>query len=625
MKIRSIFTHFLLPFLAVTIFFTCISFAQDQKQEVVVAVLKNWPPQYLTDAKTGKPTGFAVDVIEKVASDSGIKIRFKKYDSWLKLLAAIENKQADVIPNFGVTDERLELYNYTEPYDTFSISIFVRNAPTELKNVNDLLEKKVAVVEANKGLFILHDKGAKALNVYKSIEEAFFSLLSGQNDALVYPESVVWRLADQSGLSEKIKVVGEPIFEVKRGIAVRKDLSALANKLDSATRDFLKSPDYKKIYKKWNRTPPPFWNTKRLIALFGLILLVFVSAGFLWRYRAIVKFNKVISDNLTKLKQAEKELKESLAEASFLSSILEASSQPFAIGYPDGTIKKANLAFCELTGYSHDELVNNINWTETLTPEKWREREQNFINMLRKTGKPQRYEKDGPRFLGEVLVNQVLNKEGELEYLYGFVTDITERKKAEEKIIKQQYNIEKAQELGQIGTWELDIINNKLFWTNENCRIFGVPEDSVVNYEIFIEKVHPADREYVDREWKAAMEGADYDIEHRLLAGDKILWVREKADVFFNSDGLAVSALGFTQDITQRRQAEEELKQHRDNLEAEVQERTEKLQQLVNLMAGRENRMAELKKMIRKLRNQLEDAGLEPIGDDPLRKYSGSD
>lgn len=68
--------------------------------------------------------------------------------------------------------------------------------------------------------------------------------------------------------------------------------------------------------------------------------------------------------------------------------------------------------------------------------------------------------------------------------------------------------------------------------------------------------------------------------------------------------------------------ANEKLEQQRENLEQMVRERTDKLQKTVNLMAGRELRMAELKKTIRKLHAQLEETGLTPVADDPLKEIS---
>jgi len=156
------------------------------------------------------------------------------------------------------------------------------------------------------------------------------------------------------------------------------------------------------------------------------------------------------------------------------------------------------------------------------------------------------------------------DNQGKIIRMFGTIQDITERKHAEEMLIKQKYYLEKAQELGRLGSWELDIENNILVWTEENCRIFGVPSGSIVNYEIFIDKVHPEDREYVSREWSAAMQGKPYDIEHRINIAGRVRWVREKAEVSFDSKGDAVSAIGFTQDITERKQLEEQAKENED-------------------------------------------------------------
>ncbi len=122
---------------------------------------------------------------------------------------------------------------------------------------------------------------------------------------------------------------------------------------------------------------------------------------------------------------------------------------------------------------------------------------------------------------------------------------------AEKAILKNQYFLEKAQELGQIGTWELDIPSNVLSWTDENCRIFGVPPGTVATYAIFMDKVYPEDRDYVNDEWNAATQGKPYDVEHRLLVDGVIKWVRQKADITYDSEGRAIYAIGFTQDVTE--------------------------------------------------------------------------
>ena len=134
-----------------------------------------------------------------------------------------------------------------------------------------------------------------------------------------------------------------------------------------------------------------------------------------------------------------------------------------------------------------------------------------------------------------------------------FARELLERKKNEEKIEKQKDLLAKAQDIGQIGTWELDMGKNILTWTKESCRIFGVPEDSTVDYGIFLSKVHPRDREKVEKAWNKALDGEIYDIEHRLLIGNKVKWVHQKAEIARDKSGKPVSAVGVTQDITEKK------------------------------------------------------------------------
>jgi len=93
------------------------------------------------------------------------------------------------------------------------------------------------------------------------------------------------------------------------------------------------------------------------------------------------------------------------------------------------------------------------------------------------------------------------------------------------------------------------------------------------------------------------------------------------SEIFLHGRKVNISAI---RDITERKQMQDELEQHREHLEEMVQKRTAELQSIVNSMAGREVRMAELKETIQKLRTQLEEAGQTPVADDPL-KEAGSE
>jgi PAS domain S-box-containing protein len=169
------------------------------------------------------------------------------------------------------------------------------------------------------------------------------------------------------------------------------------------------------------------------------------------------------------------------------------------------------------------------------------------------------YGEKGSRSFFEVSYNPIYDNDQNIIGISVFAADITKRKLTEDALETQRYYLAKAQEIGHIGTWELDLVKNKLTWTDENYRIFGVPLGTALNYEIFLEQIHPDDRECVNQEWSVAVAGKPYDIEHRLIVDGEVKWVREKADVQYDQNGNAVSAVGFTQDITDRKQAEEAL------------------------------------------------------------------
>jgi PAS domain S-box-containing protein len=138
--------------------------------------------------------------------------------------------------------------------------------------------------------------------------------------------------------------------------------------------------------------------------------------------------------DVTERKRAEEAIRESHRQREFLARLLELSSQPFGVGYPDGRLGMVNPACERLLGYTAQEL-NTINWSETLTPPEWRELERRKLEELHRTGLPVRYEKeyihkDGTRVPVELLVHLIADADG-LPYYYAFVTDITERKQVE--------------------------------------------------------------------------------------------------------------------------------------------------------------------------------------------------
>ncbi|MBZ5654301.1 MAG: PAS domain S-box protein [Acidobacteriia bacterium] len=124
---------------------------------------------------------------------------------------------------------------------------------------------------------------------------------------------------------------------------------------------------------------------------------------------------------------------------------------------------------------------------------------------------------------------------------------------------RSRADLNRAQAIAQVGSWYLDIPNNVLTWSDEAYRLFEVPIGTPLSLEAFLDRVHPADRQQVLDAWSAALKGAPYDIEHRVLVDGKTKRVRERAEVEFGAGGKPQFATGTVQDITERKQADENL------------------------------------------------------------------
>ncbi|MGZ5076083.1 MAG: PAS domain S-box protein [Methylobacter sp.] len=142
-------------------------------------------------------------------------------------------------------------------------------------------------------------------------------------------------------------------------------------------------------------------------------------------------------------------------------------------------------------------------------------------------------------------------------------TNITERKRIEKALRESQIDLNRAQAVAHVGSWRLDVRNNLLEWSDENFRIFGVPKDTPLTYQSFLDAVHPEDREAVESAWKAALTGKPYDIEHRIIAGRTIKWVRELAELEFDRHGSLLGGFGTTEDITDIKTSQEALHHER--------------------------------------------------------------
>ncbi|HEY4049929.1 MAG TPA: PAS domain-containing protein [Acidobacteriaceae bacterium] len=175
---------------------------------------------------------------------------------------------------------------------------------------------------------------------------------------------------------------------------------------------------------------------------------------------------------------------------------------------------------------------------------------------------------DSIRYI-HVVAHAGRDNSGNLEYM-GVVTDITERKRAEKERQALSHNLqeskawlEEAQRVAHVGYWVWDLETNRVIFSDETYRIYGrTPQEGPFDLAIVRERIHPEDRERVFQTANEAIRtGTRADCEHRIVRPNgEIRTIHSLGDLKKDASGRPYQMFGTTQDITERKHAEEKIK-----------------------------------------------------------------
>ncbi len=575
--------------------------APPEPRAVTVGILNSFPPYYELD-ENGRPGGFAVEVMNEVAERAGITVKYAIFKTGKATQEALKEGRVDVIPGLGITESRKRVFAFTAPVQTLRISFFIRNNTRDVGGMADFAGRTVAVVASNAAQQLLERHDEILLKVFPDVTAALFALLAGHVDGLAYPEPMVWKLAKEAQVADRVRVVGDPLIEIKSAMAVRKDNVELLALLDLAVGEFVASPDYRRIYVAWFGEPSPFWTPIRAALAMGVLFALSLIAMAGWRYRFVTKLNsqleRRVQERTVELRSAVAALRES--EARFRDLAESASDWFWEIGH-DLRVTYISDRIREVAGVEPSSVIGvHVRDLPTVNHEDsdWNaymdalEERRPFRGLI-----CQRPVDDGSIRSFQVSGRPVFDNKGEFLGFRGATTDVTARVRAEEALrqardeleqrvaqrtaelreANEQLKMEIAErklaeqalreseerykrlvETTNVIPWEADLSTWRFTYVGPQAvSLLGYALDDWYGAGFWPNAIHPDDRdEAVAFRQATSARGEDHDVEYRMLTADgDVVWMRDVVTVVSDEHG-PKALRGIMIDITEQKQAQ---------------------------------------------------------------------
>lgn len=240
----------------------------------------------------------------------------------------------------------------------------------------------------------------------------------------------------------------------------------------------------------------------------------------------------------------------------------------------NGRVLSWNRGARLITGYSPREAIGtHLNRCCGLDMAAWR-----LESRALETGLPEgpleidgwRTRKDGSKYWSNAVLTAVRDDAGVNRGFVELSRDITQHKNIDDQLRRTQEQLADAEQLAQLGSWERDLIEDRVWWSDELYRIFGLaPGQSPPSYQALLERIHPSDRAHLDCTiQRAVAERGSFRMKIRILRPDKRVRVlQSRGEVLVDPAGRAIKIVGTAQDVTELIEAEYVLARSSNELE----------------------------------------------------------
>ena len=248
-------------------------------------------------------------------------------------------------------------------------------------------------------------------------------------------------------------------------------------------------------------------------------------------------------------------------------TLIETTSEGFWLLNPEKKTIDVNQSLCDMLGYSRNEMIGKtpFDFVDEKNRKIFKDQTSQITNTLHRTYEISLKKKSGINFPTLFNATSLVDKNGNPAGSFALVTDITENKQAKEKLLKTRERLELAMDAGEHGFWDWNLDTNDIYFSPRYYTMLGYkPGELPMKLETWVDLMHPDDRKTIVAEVENYVKNAQsYEVEFRLKTknGDW-KWISGRGKSYKkDKNGIPHRAVGVHVDITERKQAEEALKE----------------------------------------------------------------
>jgi len=518
--------------------------------------------------KDGKVVGIAVDLLNEVAERTGLTFQYEPNpDHFADVLKGlIDHEGPDLVGALMPTPEREESMLFTEPYFNSPRYIFTRDDAPFVSSIDNLIGERIVVVED----YVIHSTLVENhpnidLLVCGDNEEALRAVASGEAGAFIGDLVATPAMINEFGLKNLKAACPSGLPDHHLAMAVRDDWPELRDVLSKALQA-IPAEEKAAIINRWSTVRVEHGVRSGDVVKWGLgvagAALVIVMVFAVW--------NRTLN----------RRVRERTAEALVREERFRATFEQAAVGIahvsPDGRFLRINRKFCDIVGYSPQELSEKT-FQEITHPEDLPADVDQVHLLLRGEIETYSTEKrylrqDGDQVWVNLTASLVRNEAGDPQWFVSVVEDISQRKQAADQLQKISTRLQLATAATGIGLYELAPQTLEIYYSPEWKQQLGYADHELPNrFEEWESRLHPDDREATLEEADAYMSGeaSEFSREFRLRHKDgSYRWIFTRADRQLDESGRPKLIHGCHVDITELKQAELQLREHQQRLKA---------------------------------------------------------